>query len=185
MVHSSTGTMSLTATPKMTESMAGVDAGCFGEVYRQNLRPVWQVLRRLGVQDSAVDDATQDVFITAYRRWNDFEGRSSVRTWLLGIALKVASEHRRRVKPFEALPAELPASCLSPDTEVERREQVATLSRLLNLLPTEQRELLVLVELEGYSVPEVADATGLNLNTLYTRLRTARLRFQVLLGGTR
>jgi RNA polymerase sigma-70 factor (ECF subfamily) len=48
-----------------------------------------------------------------------------------------------------------------------------------------QRELLVLVELEGYSVPEVAESTQVDLNTLYTRLRAARARFAALLGASR
>lgn len=167
------------------ESMVAPDAGWFGEIYRQNLRSVWQMLRRLGVHEAGLDDAAHDVFLTAFRRWRDFEGRSSVRTWLLGIALKVASEHRRRTRPVEALSVELPATGPAPDATVERKEQVHALLRLLEQLPSEQRELLVLVELEGYSVPEVAEATGHNLNTIYTRLRTARQRFQALLGDRR
>lgn len=171
--------------PTLPHSTRAVDSGAFGEVYREHLRPVWRMLRRLGLDDASVDDAAQDVFITAYRRWYEFEGRSSMRTWLLGIALRVAHDHRRKSRPTESVPLDLPALTPSPDDAAVRHQQVEQLMQVLSQLPLELRELLVLVELEGYSIPEVAEATGVNLNTLYTRLRTARARFEALLGGSR
>jgi RNA polymerase sigma-70 factor (ECF subfamily) len=152
----------------------------FAQVYREHLRPVWRMLRRLGVPDAALDDAAQDVFVTAYRRFHDFEGRSTLRTWLLGIALRVASDHRRRVRVMEPVSTELPGVTPGPDAAAERAQAVTQLLALLARLPEEQREVLVLVELEGYSMPEVVEVTGVNLNTLYTRLRAARQRFDAL-----
>jgi RNA polymerase sigma-70 factor (ECF subfamily) len=103
----------------------------------------------------------------------------------LGIALRVATDHRRKTRRMEPIPLELPALTPSPHDAAERHQQVEHLMALMQGLPAELRELLVLVELEGYSVPEVSEATGVNLNTLYTRLRTARSRFEALLEGAR
>jgi RNA polymerase sigma-70 factor (ECF subfamily) len=166
-------------------STVPVDAERFGRVYREHVRSVWRMLRRLGLDEATTDDATQDVFVTAHRRWHEFEGRSSMRTWLLGIALRVATEHRRKARRMEPISLELPSLTPSPHDAAERHQQVEHLMALMQGLPVELRELLVLVELEGYSVPEVSEATGVNLNTLYTRLRAARSRFEALLEGAR
>src|SRR5690606_10420520 len=63
---------------------------------------VFRVLRRLGVDAAHVEDAVQDVFMVVLSRADGFEGRSSLRTWLYGIALRVARTHRRR-RPSEPL----------------------------------------------------------------------------------
>ena len=57
---------------------------------------VWRSLGRLGVPPEGIEDAAQDVFLVVHRRLADFEGRSSLTTWLYGIALRVARDHRRR-----------------------------------------------------------------------------------------
>ena len=65
------------------------------QIYEQFFGFVWRNLRRLGVPDAALDDATQDVFVVVFRQWEGFEGRSSVQTWLFGIVLRVARDHRK------------------------------------------------------------------------------------------
>src|SRR5262245_20245633 len=67
----------------------------FSAFYEQYFAFVWRSVRRLGVADHAVDDAVQDVFVVVHRRLAEFEGRSSVRSWLFGIALRVARARRR------------------------------------------------------------------------------------------
>src|SRR5262245_19722044 len=67
----------------------------FKEVYDEHFRFVWRSLRRLGVPESDVADAVQDVFIVVHRRLGEFEGRSKVTTWLYGICYRVAHDRRR------------------------------------------------------------------------------------------
>jgi len=67
----------------------------FAQIYEEYFAFVWRSLRALGVSRSALDDATQDVFVVVHRRLSDFEGRSSLKTWLFGIACRVAANHRR------------------------------------------------------------------------------------------
>jgi RNA polymerase sigma-70 factor (ECF subfamily) len=64
-------------------------------IYREHFAFVWRSLRRLGVPEHSLEDLTQDVFIVAWRRMRDFEGRSSLRTWLFGISLRVYRTRRR------------------------------------------------------------------------------------------
>lgn len=154
------------------------DSADFGALYAGHFRAVWRTLQRLGVHPGSVDDATQEVFVTAWRRWDDFEGRSSERTWLLGIAIRVASDTRRKQRPTEEVSPELQTSGPGPETMAASKEVSRRVEQLLAKLEPERREVLLLVDLEGYSVPEVATATGVNLNTLYTRLRAARQQFE-------
>ena len=67
----------------------------FDAVYEEHFPFVWRSLRRLGVDGHSMDDATQDVFLVVHRRLGDFEGRSTVRTWLFGIARRIARDRRR------------------------------------------------------------------------------------------
>src|SRR5689334_15233045 len=67
----------------------------FKEVYEEQFRFVWRSLRRLGVRESDVADAAQDVFLVVHRRLGEFEGRSKVSTWLYGICYRVARDRRR------------------------------------------------------------------------------------------
>jgi RNA polymerase sigma-70 factor (ECF subfamily) len=121
------------------------------------------------------------VFVTAWKRRADFEGRSAARTWLLGIAIRVASDVRRKQRPTEEVSLTLETGAPGPEREVAAREETRRVEALLAKLSPERREVLVLVDVEGYSAPEVAEATQTNLNTVYTRLRAARLDFEALL----
>src|SRR5215510_927156 len=65
------------------------------ELYEQHFDFVWRSARYLGEPPASLDDAVQDVFLVAYRRFQDFEARSSPRTWLFAITLRVVRDHRR------------------------------------------------------------------------------------------
>ncbi|MEW6431774.1 MAG: sigma-70 family RNA polymerase sigma factor [Myxococcota bacterium] len=85
---------------------------------------MWRLLRRLGVAPSHLDDATHDVFVVAWRRLGEFRGRSALRTWLMGIAVRVASDYRRKAhRRFESLPDELPG-LEDPEQQARERELI-------------------------------------------------------------
>ncbi len=156
-------------------------APTFEAVYDEHFDFVWRSARRLGVPDRHVDDAVQDAFVVVHRKLAEFDGRASIRTWLFAIVRRVASDHRRRVARKEH-PGELPASVPDPSEATplraaEQAEAVRTLHALLGALPDDQREVFVLAELEQMSAPEIADAVGAKVNTVYSRLRLARAAF--------
>ena len=104
----------------------------------------------------------------------------------------MAKDARRTVARkggLEPLTNAIPQPGPQLEERVGQRETLRQVLRLLDALDEEQREVFVLAEFEGMTVPEIADATGENLNTLYTRLRTARQRFNALVaergGGLR
>ena len=162
----------------------------FDEVYDEHFSFVWRSVRRLGVPDNAVDDVVQDVFVVVHRRLPTFEGRSSVRSWLFGIALHTVRDVRRTLRRKPALLGGTAradecdmdlladASLAGQDDAVARSEAVRMLHAVLDAMPDERREVFILAELEQMSVPEIADAVGTNVNTTYSRLRAARTDFE-------
>src|SRR5690606_39303055 len=120
------------------------------DVYEEHFDFVWRSARRMGVAGAAVDDVVQEVFLVAHRRLADFEGRSSVRTWLFGILMRVVSDYRRTVRRKGGL-APLPEGLASderacPAERTEQREAVRLLHRLLESLDDDKRAVFVLAE---------------------------------------
>ena len=149
----------------------------FAIVYQEHFDLVWRTLRRYGVPDAAIDDAVQDAFLVVYTRLPTFEGRSSIKTWLFGIARRVARDHRpaARAKATNAdiLDALPDAHSKSPLATLEVIESARLLERLLASLGSDKREAFILVKLEQMTVAEAGQALGVNANTIYSRVRTA------------
>jgi len=153
-------------------------------VYEAHFRYVWRCLRGLGVGDAHVDDAMQDVFVVVQRRLPEFDGAVALRTWLYAIALRIARKYRERVRRE---PASLEAARDSqPELALEhsgegaaiQNERLALARLALSALSDEQREVFVLARVEQMSAPEIAGVVGIPLNTVYSRLRAARLAFE-------
>lgn len=155
----------------------------FHSVYREHFRFVWRSLRRMGVAEANVDDVAQEVFLIVYRKLPEFEARSSLRTWLFGIAFRVASDHRRRpeqrlrVAASSAPSEDLPDLGPGPLESLEQRDRARILESLLATLDEKKRAILILADLEGFSAPEISESLSIKLNTVYSRLRLAREDF--------
>lgn len=164
------------------EAAAAAPPASFEQVYDAYFPYIWRSVQRLGTPAAHVDDVVQEVFIVVHRKLGTFEGRSSVKTWLYGIALRVARAHRLRVRArmesqgtdAEALHAP-PAT--RPDDRAENAEAAKVVNRLLDGLDDDQREVFVLAELEQLTAPEIAETLDVKLNTIYSRLRLAREAF--------
>jgi RNA polymerase sigma-70 factor (ECF subfamily) len=159
----------------------------FEQVYEETFPPVWRTVRRLGVADAAVDDVVQEVFVNVYRRLGQFEGRCSVKTWVFGILVRVMGNYRRTRRRKGAGHAtssvvgdpELVVDSAADPLELASRSQAGRIVRqLLEKLDEDKAAVFVLAEIEGLTVPEIADATGVNVNTVYSRLRAARKDFE-------
>ena len=159
------------------------------EVYRAELGFVWRSAKRLGVREAALDDVVQEVFVIVHRRLGDFEGRSALRTWLFGITLRVVRDHKRSVarkSPDAAVdPDTLRATSAGPSESMEKKEAVRLLHAILDEMDDERREVFVMAELEQMSMPDIAGALGVNVNTAYARLRAARQTFESALARSR
>jgi len=153
----------------------------FDTVYSSTFDFAWRLLRRLGVPESSLDDAAQDVFIVVHRRLEEFEGRSSPKTWVAGIAVRVAADHRRSARrrgaPVE-LSDELADTRPGPLESVSSLEALRLVQTLLSTLDDNQRQVFVLMEMEQLTATEVAGIVDANVNTVYSRLRLARAAFE-------
>ena len=158
-------------------------------IYDEHFNFVWRSLHRLGVPPDGVDDALQEVFLAVHRRLADFEHRSTLRTWLFGIALRVARDHARKRQKHGALreldPEIEDESAASPLENAARSEARDLLYSLLAELEEDKRAAFILADIEGMSVPEIATGLGVNVNTLTSRLRVARREFEAALARHR
>ena len=146
----------------------------FEDVYRDYYHFVWRNARRLGCSDDWAEDAAHEVFLIVNRRLAEFEGRSSVRTWLFSITYRVVHRLRRnRARYARGLDeyARTPRLVARPH---ERADAQQTLMRLLAQLDERRRLVFILVELEGMTMEEVAGCLGIPTGTVGSRLRKAR-----------
>lgn len=150
----------------------------FAAAYREHVEFVWRVLARRGVGEADLEDATQEVFVISHRRWGAWEGQASMRTWLYGVACRVASTHHRGRRRQQRKHDDLPPPPAEPglDTRLEDRARLAALARAIDELEPEQREVFVLADIESMTVPAIAEILGRNVDTIYSRLRRARAR---------
>ena len=154
----------------------------FEHVYEASFDFVYRNARRLGVPESATDDVVQEVFLVLYRRLAEYDGRAPLRSWVYGILANTVRQYRRtfrrKQKPLQAIDGDEdlgPASSRAgPEQRAQHRRDMLLLLSLLEELPDEQRELIVLADLEQLSVPEICACIGGNSNTVYSCLRAAR-----------
>lgn len=155
------------------------------QIYAEHVTMVWRGLRRLGVQEASIEDAVQDVFLVAHRRLGDFQGRSSIKTWLYGIMLRVAKDHRRaqarqahKVERLAQLLSVSSEGASTPIGEAERREANQALHAILAELDEDEREVLILVDIEELPVREAAAVLNLHVRTCQRRLQAAHAAFE-------
>jgi RNA polymerase sigma-70 factor, ECF subfamily len=154
----------------------------FAEVCRDYATYSWRVLRRLGVREADVADVCQELFLVVHKKLPGFAHRSSLRTWLYSIAIRCASDYRRRAhikreQPTNALDDRAPIDAPQP-ASLAQREARALLDQILDTLDEPKRAVFVLYELEELAMAEVADAIGCPLQTAYSRLHAARAEFE-------
>ncbi|MFO7565729.1 MAG: sigma-70 family RNA polymerase sigma factor [Enhygromyxa sp.] len=135
-------------------------------------------LRGLGVASAELDDATQDVFEVLVRRIADYDPNRPIRAWMAGMARKVARRYRDRGRrAVVSLDERRPGSDASPEDRAAQNEARQVLQRFLDQLEPERWAVFVLSEIEGLRGSEIAAELGVNQNTVYARLRSARSAF--------
>jgi RNA polymerase sigma-70 factor (ECF subfamily) len=165
--------------PASPDDLASAAARDFVAVYRAQFGFVWRILRRLGVADDALEDAAQEVFFVLHRRLAEIGPQTPLRSWLFGTARRVAADARRgahrRERRLQALAAVAPEPRAGPEA---RAEAVDLVQRFLARLDPDRRMVFILADLEGMTAPEISAALDVKLNTVYSRLRTARAEFE-------
>jgi RNA polymerase sigma factor (sigma-70 family) len=163
------------------------DCDAMGTLFDRHSETVYRFLHRLIGEPSAdLDDMVHGTFLEAFRSAGRFRGSSSVKSWLLGIAVNVSRHHiraeiRRRAFLRSWAEREQPRAA-QPDHEVEERDLVARIGRALAGLPHNLRVVFILSDLEELSNIEAAKALGLPPGTFGRRLYEARQALRVVLG---
>lgn len=137
---------------------------------------LWRATLALGVPAADAEDLCQEVMLVVHRRLRDFDGRS-LRAWLYGICLRVASDYRRSARVRREKTTDvLPERVLEPTQpeEVDARRAEEKLRRALDALDDDKRAVFVLFEIEQLTLREVSEAVGAPLQTVYSRLQAAR-----------
>jgi RNA polymerase sigma-70 factor (ECF subfamily) len=152
----------------------------FSAIYRAQFAFVWRILRRLGVPPEALEDAAQDVFLVVHRRWTAYDPQVPIRSWLFGITRRVAADTRKRLhRASSRIGAHTDTERLGdPNDHAAKAEATDFVARFLDTLDEDKRAVFFLADIEGLTAPEIGAALGVNLNTIYARLRAARIRFQ-------
>ena len=172
--------------PELVAHLVRGDTTALGAVYDAHHGVVRAFARRLTGSDAAAEDLVHDVFVALPSALRGFEGRSSLRTFLLSIAVNHARNQRRararRLGAFERLHVEPRAAEESPEELGERRELAEMLARLLDALPIEQRVVIVLCVVEERTSVEAAEIAGVPEATVRTRLFHARRKLREMLA---
>jgi RNA polymerase sigma-70 factor (ECF subfamily) len=159
-------------------SASSRQAPAFRALFEREFAYVFHTLFRLGVRRPDLEDMTHEVFVAVHHVLADYDPTRPLRPWLFGIAFRVASDYRRRAHHRREAPEDRGGEAVDerpPADELLAAEQARRLLiEALDEVELERRAVLVLHDLEGHSVPEIAHALAIPLNTAYSRLRLAR-----------
>lgn len=168
------------------------DADAFGELFTRHRDRLWAVaLRTMGNPEDAAD-GLQDGMIAAFRRAGSYRGEAAVTTWLHRVVVNACLDRIRasRIRRLEALPDDVEdrgtlvataAHADQPDAVAEDSERRRRVLAALATLPADQRAALVLVDMEGYPVAEVAEMLGCAEGTVKSRCSRGRTKLAGLL----
>jgi RNA polymerase sigma-70 factor (ECF subfamily) len=149
----------------------------FPSLYKQEFGYAWRVLRRLGVRERDLPDLAHDLFVVVYRHLGDYDPSRPVRPWLFGIAFRVVSDYRRSARVVRETLGDAPDvvdRAPPADEQIAERQAREHVMRVLDALDLDRRAVLVMHDLEGHPVPEIAAALAIPVATAYSRLRLAR-----------
>jgi RNA polymerase sigma-70 factor (ECF subfamily) len=150
-------------------------------IFDAELDWVCRTLRRLGVADRDLEDAAQETFLAVHGKLDGFDPDRPVRPWLFAFAFRVAANHRRKrvAVPTEGLD-DLATEVASPEEHAAEAEAKTLALRVLDRMALERRDVFVMHEFEGLGAPEIARLLSIPVNTVYSRLRTARAEFETI-----
>lgn len=168
---------------ELVERAKGGDQVAFKRLYDANVDRIYRLTYRMAGSDDLARDFTQETFLRAWQRLDQFRGDAAFSTWLHSIAVSVslngirkADRHRKRERSLEDA-AHLARTRAEVEPEVRERLQGA-----VDELPEIYRTVFLMHDLEGYSHGEIAETLGVAEGTSKARLFRARARLRASLG---
>lgn len=157
----------------------------FGRLIEENQKKVYRIALSFVKNPTDAEDIAQEVFIRVYTSIGNFKGNSSLSTWIYKItynlSLDFLKRNNKKLKTTKTLddPEDVEIITLSgekfiPEQELEEKELKADLKKALSELPDDQRQLIELKDVHGFSYEEIIEITGLKDGTMKSRLNRAR-----------
>jgi RNA polymerase sigma-70 factor (ECF subfamily) len=179
------------------EALKAGDRAAFAQLVDATSAHIYRVALQILGDEQDAEDVLQETFLKAFRSLAEFEGRSSLTTWLYRIAVNEALMLVRKRKPGQAVSVEDNSSdededgegmqivdwCCLPEGELLSSESRQFMDRAVKSLPDSLRLVFVMRDLEGFSIQETAEALNLSESNVKTRLLRARLRLREELSG--
>lgn len=163
---------SIAPTQQLVDACVAGDRCAMEQLYQQCSDRVYGLMvRMVGRQDA--DDLTQHVFLTMFRKLEQFNGQSKLDTWLYRLATNEAFQHLRRSKRRSTAPLASEPAIDDPD-RISASEESELLEAAMSRLEPELRAVLLLKTQEGLSYREIAESVGIPEGTVGSRLNRAR-----------
>lgn len=154
---------------------ASGDRRAFEELFRKHSPWVYGRLRRMLGQRADLEDLVQDVFIRAYKSLPSYRGQARFESWLRRITARVAYDDIRKRTRTPRLEVIEQDDCAGPCADMEERDALRHVMRLVDGIPAKNRIVLLLHDVEGYTSEEIRQVVGVrSVNTVRSRLRLAR-----------
>ena len=168
------------------------DETAFEALIRMHESKVYSLCRRMCRDEDNALEAAQDTFLAVWRGIGSFREDAAFSTWLYRLATNACLDLLRREKKHgggvslddEEVHLDLPDSAPQPEEALERAETQRMVREALHALPDGYREVLLLRETEQLSYQEIAEATGLELGTVKSRINRARLALRNYLAAS-
>lgn len=152
----------------------------FLDIFQAEYSYVVNSLRRLSIKEVDVEDLAHEVFLVVHQKLATFDTSRPLRPWLFGIAFRAASDFRRLARHHREVShkhLEAEDDARPPDEQLYAHQARALVLRALDDLDLDRRAVLVMCDIDGLAVPEIARTLEIPLNTAYSRLRHARAQF--------
>ncbi len=175
----------------LVNAARGGDIGAFEQLVRRYDRNVFRIAQHITQNREDAEDVVQDAFLKAFQNLEQFQGQSKFYTWLVRIAVNEALMRLRRRRPErmvsldediqtgeDAIPREVADWAPNPEQLYKQAELRDILQRTIQGLPSSFRTVFVLRDVEGLSTEETADALGLSIPAVKSRLLRARLQLR-------
>ena len=152
-------------------------------VVEQEVAHVCRTLRRQGLSVADAEDVSQEVFLTMWRRWSDYDPRRPLRAWLAGMALRTAYRYtgRQGREVPRGFIVDAPDDQPTPEDHAAEASERTLLLEVLSELSERERTVLQARDVDGVPMQDIAGRLGIPLQTAYTRLRSGRRNFSRLL----
>jgi RNA polymerase sigma-70 factor (ECF subfamily) len=144
---------------------------------------VCRTLQRQGLSVADAEDVSQEVFLTMWRRWSDYDPRRPLRAWLAGMAVRTAYRYtgRQGREVPRGFIADAPDQQPTPEEHAFEASERSLVLQVLAELSVRERTVLKARDVDGVSMHAIAERLGIPLQTAYTRLRSGRRNFSRLL----